>query len=180
MPAPSTAPPPSIQACPALRAARIDPRLSPRVTPRQKRRQDRTQTSPKPIVPESRISASVPHARPPQARQQLYAEGKFAEKYTSQLPRPNGWGLCAATKMNFERPNSACIQLLCSPEYLDIIYSGLIVIFLSNHLIQSPSDSGTFPIYILLAALTRMRYLASVDTILYQGTHEILLCYTNS
>jgi len=34
----------------------------------------------KPIVPESRISASVPHARPSQARQQLYAEGKFAEK----------------------------------------------------------------------------------------------------
>jgi len=62
---------------------------------------------------------------------------------------------------------------VCSPECLDFIYSGLIIIFFSNHLIQSPSDSGTFPICILPAALTRMRYLVSVDTILYQGTHEI-------
>jgi len=33
LPAPSTAPPPSLQACPALKAARIDPRVSPRVAP---------------------------------------------------------------------------------------------------------------------------------------------------
>ena len=62
---------------------------------------------------------------------------------------------------------------LCSPECLDFIYSGPQITFFINHLIQSPSDSGTFPICTLPAVLTRMRYLASVDTILYQGTHEI-------
>ena len=69
---------------------------------------------------------------------------------------------------------------LCSPECLDFIYTCPQIIFFINHLIQSPSDSGTFPICTLPAALTRMRYLASVDTILYQGTHETELYYTNS
>ncbi len=62
---------------------------------------------------------------------------------------------------------------LCSPECLDFIYYGPQITFFINHLIQSPSYSGTFPICILPAALTRMRYLASVDTILYQVIHEI-------
>ena len=68
---------------------------------------------------------------------------------------------------------------VCSPECLDFIYTCPQIIFFINHLIQSPSDSGTFPICTLPAALTRMRYLASVDTIFYSGTHETELYYTN-
>jgi len=79
LPAPSTAPPPSIQACPALRAARIDPRVSPRVAPRQKKPQDRTQTAPKPVFPENQIISELPTRAPAQARQQLFADGKHAE-----------------------------------------------------------------------------------------------------
>ena len=52
-----------------------------------------------------------------------------------------------------------------SPECLDFIYSRPQITFSFNHLIQSPSYSGTFPIYILPAALTRMHYLAFADTI---------------
>lgn len=62
---------------------------------------------------------------------------------------------------------------LCSPECLNFIYSRLQITFSFNHLIQSPSYSGTFPICILPAALTRMHYLAFADTISYRGPHEI-------
>jgi hypothetical protein len=34
------------------------------------------QTVAKPVIPKTQISARIPHARPPQARQQLDAEGK--------------------------------------------------------------------------------------------------------
>ena len=62
---------------------------------------------------------------------------------------------------------------VCSPECLDFIYSCPQITFVINHLIQSPSDSGTFPICIRPAALTRMRYQESADTTLYQVTHDI-------
>ena len=49
----------------------------------------------------------------------------------------------------------------------------VLIIFFIYHLIQSPFDSGNIPTLHPLAALPRMRYLASVDTILYQVTHGI-------
>ena len=72
------------------------------------------------------------------------------------------------TLKNIRPSNLVSSRRLCSPECLDFIYSCPIITFFGNHLIQSPFDSGTFPICILPAALPRMRYLASVDTIWYQ------------
>ena len=71
-------------------------------------------------------------------------------------------------------------EAVCSPECLDFIYFRWVLIFVINHLNQSPSDSGTFLICTPLVALTRMRYLAFANTILYLATHEIWSYYTNS
>ena len=74
-----TAPPPSIQACPALRASGSTCAQHPRAASHQNEWQEIARKSSQPVIPRSQILASVPHARPPRPCQQLYAEGKHAE-----------------------------------------------------------------------------------------------------
>ena len=73
---------PSIQACPALRAPRTDPRVSPRAELLQKEAAGKNANGTHAQVLESKINGIPTRARacPPGAElQQLYSEGKHAE-----------------------------------------------------------------------------------------------------
>ncbi len=93
--------PPSIQACPALRAPRPDPRVTPaRGTPPEDRLQERTRKrhlSPSPRKPDKATFLHAPdRARQGAELQPLYIEGKHAEipGPGGRLPAPRrGWQL---------------------------------------------------------------------------------------